>query len=1004
MQTENKHKKVTTEKKRTKTGTRIVKWLSGGGIILILLVVFLVPALVSSESGRRTILAKANKFIEGKVGFAGLSMGWWKGIRITGFSFDDNAGQISVRVKQIATKPHYGSILLGSLSFGETIIDEPRVEVNLKSRKTGSTERQSRGEIQQAVVLPIKEIDLVVKNGNVKVTDERAETVEFSRLNTTVNLRPPGEQTKFDANMTVGGEGKESKIIAGGRVTPGKKTGWSLKGTSGELVVEVNNLDVGSLGPIFALAGAGIQGKGLVSGNIESEIKDGRIESLSGTIKGKDLDVTGDKLKGDRLKSSRVDVAVKMKRQEGLINIERLWVDGDWVNVDASGSVPTTLGSVREFLTAKSAQHLTGSFEVNLGELLSQMPRTFGVREGLNITSGRLSGNVEVSEGEIRGQASLTGLGGVVDGKAIALSEPVKADVEITSDETGIRFDKLDVSSAFGKINCSGSSELMKYEGQIDLAKLQEQVGQFVNIGQYRMAGEVLSKGQVASGKDKINVVSSSVIKNFNLRSAEGVQASEPMAEITVSASLEREKGLLNLESIQTKASFGEVSVKDAVLRLDKKTARVVKLPISANVDLQKLRGFAVLFAGFPKEMQLSGTAQSDIAISSDKDSYYIRTDNTKIENLKLNYPEQKAFEQSEVTLAFDAEINPIEKTIAVKKLQLISPQIKLLKGELNQTTMGGKTKLEGQADFEYDWAALSTVAGPVLPRGLNLEGQRKDTIKFASEYPAGQTDKLLGNLNTKAKLGFVRAEYMGLNFGPTEIDMQVVNGLLRIAPFSAVVNNGQVNFAGEADFKQEPTLLKTAGPIQIVKDVQINDKMARKLLGYVNPIFANAINVNGVANFNCERLAIPLAKANSKDIEVIGTISMRARLEKSDLLGLIMSAAGASARGEDIIMHPTRFVLRDGLLRYDDMQIDVGNNPINFRGVIGLDKSLDMSVTLPYTLKGRTARAGEESPGKRITVALKGTTDKPELDVRKMLEEQAMEKGVELLKGLLKK
>jgi len=275
-------------------------------------------------------------------------------------------------------------------------------------------------------------------------------------------------------------------------------------------------------------------------------------------------------------------------------------------------------------------------------------------------------------------------------------------------------------------------------------------------------------------------------------------------------------------------------------------------------------------------------------------------------------------------------------------------------------------------------------------------------TMNLPGSYPAGWTEKLLANLNVKAKLGFERAEYMGLNFGAAEADIQIQDGLLKIAPFSSTVNEGQFNFAGEADFKQKPILFRTTGPIQIVKDIQINDETTRKLLMYLNPIFANAVKTSGVANFSCERLSIPLGGDGEGDIEMVGTISIdQVRLEASDLLGQILSLVGGRVRTQDITVHPTRFVLQNGLLQYDDMQMDIGNNPVVFGGVIGLDKSLNMTVTLPYTTSGRTARVGKETEGVRISLPLKGTIDKPELDTRKLLEGQLKE---QLMKELEKR
>jgi len=79
-------------------------------VVLIVLAYLLVPIFISSKKGREIILTRINDAIAGKTDFAHLSMGWFKGVKVTDFSFNDNAGQISIQVKQIVTKPHYCSI------------------------------------------------------------------------------------------------------------------------------------------------------------------------------------------------------------------------------------------------------------------------------------------------------------------------------------------------------------------------------------------------------------------------------------------------------------------------------------------------------------------------------------------------------------------------------------------------------------------------------------------------------------------------------------------------------------------------------------------------------------------------------------------------------------------------------------------------------------------------------------------------------------------------------
>jgi len=995
------------DRPQKKNKKRILKLVSVLIILLIVLVFILVPFLVSSEKGRDFILAKINNSLDGKTDFASLSMGWLKGVKITDFSFNDSLGQTSVKVKQIATKPHYGSILFGGMSLGETIIDEPKVEINLKTRQPKETEKSKQktttGKQSTPIVLPIRKVDLVIRDGNLKVTDPQAGTVEIAQINSKVNLRPPGERTDFDLAMIVAKQGGASKISTKGQIKPGTNKGWTFKGTSGDLTVKVDDLDLGSLEPLLALAGVELDAQGKVTADIKSEVKDGRLESLSANIKGENLDITGPLLKGDRLKTNTLDVQAKLARQQEMIHIENLDITTDWLTAQATGMVPATFDSFSEFL--KSDSNLSGSFELDVAQVFSQMPETFGVKEDMKVTSGKLSGAVstatEAGKRKVTGNASLEGLKGTVDGNNITLEQPITAEAEITAEKDKVIFDKLDFTASFGTIDCSGTSESLKYTADVDLSVLQTQLGQFFDMGKYQFAGQVVENGTISVQKQQITAVGTSTIKNLGITSKDGASISEPQVDIGFDVGYDRKNRIVNIDSLNTTASFGQVDINDAVLPLDTKAGKSVELTVYAKVDLQKVTPFAVMFASFPKEMQLAGAAESEVSIIVEKQGYRVVTDATHITNLKVNYPEQKPFEAKEVSIVFDAEINPEQKTINVKKLQLISPKIKIHKGEFSQVSKDGKTKLEGRIDCEYDWAAVSTITAPYLPQGLRLEGQRKDTISFDSTYPTDQKDKLLENLNTKAKVGFTKAEYMGLNFGATDVDIQIQNGLLKIAPFSTTVNNGQLNFACEANLKDKPSLLKTTEPIQMVKDIQINNEMAGKLLKYVNPVFANAVNVSGVVNFHCERLAIPLKKVNKNDIEVIGTISAnKILLQGSDLLGQMLSLAGGNVRGQNCTIHPTRFVLQDGLLKYEDMQLDVGDNPVNFKGIIGLDKRLNMTVTLPYTMSGRTVRVGDKA-GDRISLPLRGTIDKPKLDLGKLLEDQAIKKGLELLEKL---
>jgi hypothetical protein len=242
----------------------------------------------------------------------------------------------------------------------------------------------------------------------------------------------------------------------------------------------------------------------------------------------------------------------------------------------------------------------------------------------------------------------------------------------------------------------------------------------------------------------------------------------------------------------------------------------------------------------------------------------------------------------------------------------------------------------------------------------------------------------------------FGGVEYLGLRFGLVDVNPVVTDGAMEIPPFEAAVNEGWLRFAARANFRDEPRLLRAPASAFVAQNIQLNTETTEKMLKYVNPIFANLVSITGQADFECEKLVIPLASGHKDKLEVAGTISANdLRLGASGLLSDLMAAMGQPLRQQALAIRPTRIVVQNGTVRYDNMQVDVGDNPLNFSGAIGLDGRLDMTVTLPWTLRGRTARVGDEDgTGSRITLPLRGTVDKPELDTERLLQDQ-------LIKGL---
>jgi len=1001
-------RKNTNADRRKNSRKKVFTWVALPVAALVGLIVLLVPVVVSSRKGEQIILAKINDGLDGQLHFADLSMGWRSGIRITDITFEDAPGQISLAVKQITTKPHYSSILFARPSFGKTVIDQPRVRIDLRAgsrkKRDVSTAKPTPATAQAPAMLPVRQIDLFVNNGNVRVTDGQSRTVVLDQINSRVNLRPAGDETTFRLDAAVVDGAGASKVSASGRAVGSAQNGWTLQGTTGEITVDVNQLALDSLGPVFALAGIDIDTRGVLTASLTGEIEDGTLESLIADVKGTNLDVSGAALKGDRVNTQRLDLVTELRRRAGLIHIDKLNLQSDWLSVEATGTIPATYTSISRFVSTDSPYVLNAAFDCNLVAACSQLPKTLGLQEQLKVTSGKLTGRVDTitdtGRKRILGIATLAEVAATSGQKHVELSQPFRLETQVTAEKGIVKYEKLNLTAPFARINCRGTSDLLQYTAEADLAKLQSELRQFIKTGQYRIAGKFSSQGNFASGQGETVVTGSSQIQNLRLAAGEQPDIAEPTVSMAFKAAIERPKGILRIDSAELTAGFGRVGIMDGLIPLGRELKRQTRLPVSFSTDLQKLQPIAAALKALPAQMQLSGTAEGNVSITVVDHTYQLQSEAVKVKDLKLAYPGKEPFQPGKFQLSFDAEIEPAKQSFNLRRFTLTSPHIKIHKTELSKSRKGDKISLNLHSQYEYDWAYLGSLVSLFLPAGINLEGQRQETLDVSGEYPVGLPEQMLANLTARAGLGFEKAEYMGLNFGAAEVRLHIDEGILKIPPFSSTVNNGRFRFAAEVNLNQKPAMMTLPEPMQIMENIEINDRTAKNLLMYVNPIFANAVNVSGVGDFHCERLKVPLQKGKSNDLEVTGTIGIKQmRLQASDLLGQILSLAGIRGPQESLFVHPTRFVLQDEVLRYDDMQIDVGDNPLNFSGAVGLDKSLDMSVTLPYTTTGHTVKVGEEARGQRIVIPLKGTVNKPQLDTGKLLELQLKDQLQQRLK-----
>ncbi len=968
-------------------------------VLLLVVTVLILPSILSTRSGEHFILSKINDSVPGQVKFADLSVGWFSGVKVSDIHFKDLSGLTSVTVRQLTAEPHYLSLLSGTMAFGKTVVDDLNVDIQLPPRElmppaTAAAGESESKEVQDGrITIPLKTIDFKLNNGTVRITDAQNNQVALKDIHSALNLHKPGTPSGFTVQMNLADTQRQTPIEAAGDFTtaPAKK-GWDLKQTSGDFSVRIDTLNLKTLEPILALAGIEMQAAGTISADVNSSIEKGKLTAANAVIDGQKLNIQSPALGDNALKTENLAVRADMKSQADMMDIQTLSAQADWFDAQVTGTLPTSPKAWTNFLKPDSQGTLNGRFNLNLAAAMSQMPKLFKLKEGTNIRTGSLTGQVEtaVAGGKriLTATASLADLAGVFQQKPVALSEPIGIDLRISSDAAGMTIEKATITSSFTNFSIAGDMNKLDYRFDADLEDMQIEVGQFVDFGPYLVKGTAVETGVLSIEEDHIEAVGQAEIRQFGLTGPNGVFL-EPTIAFDYAMGFKPSIKQLNISKFITQGSFGNIKIADAVFG-----GQVTSADIITNLDLQRVQAIAELFTDGLKDMKLAGKLSSTVSLQQKQSMLTVATDDTMINDLKVTYPQKTPFEDKRIALKFEGAFDTKAKSVNIKNLQLDSTSIDIQKGKFTQQTTGGQTQIKGDLQCRYDWKSVTDLTSGYLPEGLTLEGQREDRITFQSQYPAEQPGKLMQNLAASAKLGFDKAHYFGLNFGKTEVPIVAEKGILSVGPFTSPVNGGQINFAANADFNRDIPLFTIPQAMDVVNDVQLNDTMAQ-LLKYANPIFANALDLGGVGNLQCQMLSIPLSTQAIDDIEIDATVSLdNMRMKSRGFLALLIDTLkklddSIDPTDKTIRLYPSRFVAKDGVLSYDNMRVDVAGVPMRFEGMVELAarQYKNTFLVLPYTSRGQRISLDEPADGKPQKLPITGPVNQPKLEVGALVE-----------------
>lgn len=633
-----------------------------------------------------------------------------------------------------------------------------------------------------------------------------------------------------------------------------------------------------------------------------------------------------------------------------------------------------------------------GDFNVQISKLqLASLKPLFALAGQSMDMAGELNvdATIQINENQVqqlKADAVISHFAQGTGDQRVVFEKPIAISAKAGQDGKTVKIDKLKVESEFCNLGCDGTLEAMDYTIDADLAQTQRLIGQFTDMGGLRMQGKLVAGGKISMADQVVNAAGKGSIASLVVKKGD---ASTPMTDTQMDfdCTVDQVKKQLRLTSANLTATPGSVKIANLVLPMGDEGDKTVSVDAQAKMDLGKTWAFVRVFADLPERLQVAGMLDSAVKVSTEGSRVQLLTDQTQITQLKITQPDSTPFVQERVSLNADIVLDTDAQTINVRRLNMEAADgqslIKITKGKVEKKVSNNTTILSGDFQAQYDLKTVSAFASAYLPQGLMVEGQRSDFLHFESQFPTDKPDLMMANLNANGEVGFDKAQFQGLNFGATEVKVNVKQGQAAIEIPEADVNGGKVRFAGNINLAEKPIMLrlrKSTEPAKVVENVKIDDVISATLLQYLNPVFAKGTGVTGTANLWCSTLAIPLGGGAVKDIDLLGSVELTDVHLNSPLLGIISKALRTD--GLDLFSIPaSAFTVKDGYVRYKDIPMEFGSDfTLHFSGAIGVeDQSLAMNVGVPID-------------DRNIPVPLGGTLTKPELDMAKLIESQGRE------------
>lgn len=531
-----------------------------GLLLLLVLLVLLAPTIASTGPVRGMVVGQINKSLNGMVQINDWSFSWIGGTRIDGIRVFQDGAQIA-EVKQLTTDLSVKDLLAAkTIDLGKVKADG--VSFVLKIYEDGTTNIHKLLNLQPSTE-PVTAPDLRGElMADLRGTIERAGQPPIFLDPSTVNIKISDINQPIDHIIALAlrvGDGSQGKIAINGSAKVFEKKGVTneldLSTLKANETIELSAVDVAGVG---TLVGQKVQG--VANGKLAAKVAGLNDLAVAGNLAVDNLQVP---LGQDTFRTSKLTVTIPqtlVDQATGRIRIGQSGGEQVAVQFD-QGSLVLAVDATQQALLNLAANKAPGAdgkiiatTDLDLAKLAAQLPNLLRVQEGMNITGGKLHQNSEITlaadKAILKQDLNLTDLAAVNPNGLKVVAQPIQMTFSGSSLGGGgaipdIRDFVLALKSGFATVNGSGESlAKLNIQGNADLAKARQELGQFVDFGKLSAAGQIAFNVNTTGDLTKVGGTADllAAVTATNLK-VEGLLAqpiNEPWLEATAGGKLVR--------------------------------------------------------------------------------------------------------------------------------------------------------------------------------------------------------------------------------------------------------------------------------------------------------------------------------------------------------------------------------------------------------------------------------------------------------------------------------